>query len=96
MINQSNVYDFLKLIEAVKDGKKIEFLNDSGSWVVLEEICFTSGHERYRVQKAPSVIWVSPSGVILTEENRVKEKISMQGLVWAGWRMYVESPAPTS
>ena len=62
-MNKDNAKDYLPLVQALADGKTIQFLYSSGAWGCCEEINYARySAERYRIKPESREIWVNIYG----------------------------------
>jgi hypothetical protein len=82
-MNATNAKEFLPLVQALADGKVIQYLcKDDGRWYAADQCLFTLPPDQYRIKPEPREwdMWVTPKGVLTTnsdmlmrEEVRVRE-----------------------
>lgn len=60
-MNKDNAKDYLPLVQALADGKKIQgFMDHSQKWEDMgEEIFFDGSPDGYRIKPEPREIWVN-------------------------------------
>ena len=59
-MNSSNAKDYLPLVQALVDGKTVEFrLEDENIWRELPNLSFTYPLDQYRIKPEPREIWVN-------------------------------------
>ncbi len=54
-MNKHNIHEYWHLLEAMKAGKDIEYLDTKLTWVKLSDTCFDLPVELYRVNPEPLV-----------------------------------------
>lgn len=55
-MNASNAKDYLPLVQALAEGKEIEWMNMDDKWQVLLEPSFESDPSKYRIKPEPMEI----------------------------------------
>lgn len=58
-MNASNAKDYLPLVQALSEGKVIEFHDGHGGWNVDKEWDFSYPADQYRIKPEPREIWVN-------------------------------------
>lgn len=64
IINNSNAKDFLPLVQALAEGKKLQILEDDGRWTYTNSISIRKSPADYRIANPPQELW------IICENNR--------------------------
>ncbi len=65
-MNKDSARDYLPLVQALVDGKTVEFrLEDENIWRELPNLSFTYPLDQYRIKPEPREIWVNryPNGM---------------------------------
>lgn len=67
-MNKNNAKDFLPFVQALAEGKTIQYKNLSGEWTDAQSVSFSGTPSRYRIKPSPIERWgvVSKSGNFLT------------------------------
>lgn len=66
-MNKNNAKDFLPLVQALAEGKTIQYKNDLGEWGDIREVTFRSDFYNYRIKSEPIQMW----GVISSDSSYV-------------------------
>lgn len=63
-MNKDNAKDYLPLVQALADGKELQWSNDEGEWGTLADWGFTTEPKRYRIKPEPRewFVWVDENG----------------------------------
>ena len=73
-MNQQNAHEWLPLIQAMADGKTIQFLDDGptpgGDWFDVQDLDMTYEPDDFRIKSEPRTfhMWLASSGVMYPEE----------------------------
>ena len=57
-MNKENAAQFLPLVQAMAEGKTIQFLNGGTSWIEKDEIMFNLDPASYRIKPEPRTFWI--------------------------------------
>lgn len=57
-MNKDNAKDYLPLVQAMADGKRIQFLNAPNEWVDSETMSLCYDPEFYRINPEPREWWI--------------------------------------
>jgi hypothetical protein len=72
-MNKENAKDYLPFVQAMADGKTIQWKSDEGFWSDIDEIefCMYDDPSCYRIKPEPRTweIYVGPSGEIICGYN---------------------------
>jgi len=74
-MNAQNAKDFLPIVQALIEGKQIQCLTTSHTWIDLPDVVFSDPIEKYRIKHEPMEVWVhitSPTevGFAYTQEEK--------------------------
>lgn len=58
-MNKDNAKDYLPLVQALAEGKEIEWMNVNDKWQVLLEYSFESDPSKYRIKPEPREVWIN-------------------------------------
>lgn len=58
-MNKDNAKDYLPLVQALADGKVVQYKWADGKWRDGEELSFESELEHYRIKPEPREIWAN-------------------------------------
>lgn len=86
-MNKDNAKDYLPLVQALADGKTIQFRNYLGEWSDVQEVSFTAANSRYRIKPEPIERWGVANEVgrfVTTYDDESQAKRRVAGL--ARWR----------
>ncbi|WQZ00927.1 hypothetical protein [Stenotrophomonas phage StenR_269] len=56
-MNKDNAKDYLPLVQALADGKVIQWRNHAGSWEDSDELSDLWTPDRYRIKPEPEELW---------------------------------------
>lgn len=89
-MNKGNAKDFLPLVQALADGKTIQYKNHLGEWSDVPDVVFTAAISRYRIKPEPIERWgvANENGRFVTtydDESQAKHRVA--GL--ARWRYFL-------
>ena len=59
LMNKDNAKDFLPLVQALADGKTIQYSGGDGKWYDADPCYFNLSPEQYRIKPEPRVIWLN-------------------------------------
>jgi hypothetical protein len=70
-MNKENAKEFSPLVQALADGKTIQWKTDSGNWKDGVNLGFNLNPEDYRIKPEPRIweVYVGPSGEIICGYN---------------------------
>ena len=82
-MNKENAHLYLPLVQALVDGKIIQFKTDSGNWKDGVDLGFSLNPEYYRIKPEPRTfeMWITPIGTmypILGLEHPLYERITVR------------------
>ena len=70
-MNKDNAHLYLPLVQALAEGKKVEYKDVDGDWITPREISFYADPDRYRVKPEPIVMWANVyEGYVACHETR--------------------------
>lgn len=70
-MNKDNAHEYLPLVQALADGKMIQYFDDNGGWSDRPEPLMTGNPEWYRVKPEPRTfdVWLAPHGAMYPISN---------------------------
>lgn len=89
-MNKDTAKDFLPLVQALADGKTIQYKNHLGEWGDVREVAFTAASYRFRIKPDPIERWgvANESGrFVSTYDDETQAKHRVSGLT--GWRYFL-------
>lgn len=65
MINKDNAAQYLPLVQALAEGKTLQYLNIQEKWVDMFDVSFSGRVENYRIKPEPREIevWARPDNM---------------------------------
>ena len=78
-MNKEEAKDFLPLVQALAEGKTIQYCDHDGDWLDIPIPAFSKKPERYRIKPEPHVLWAVRDdhgrfGGIFLEESKAAEQ----------------------
>lgn len=78
-MNKEEAKDFLPLVQALAEGKTIQYCNQEGNWLDVSAPAFHKKPELYRIKPEPHVLWVLRDdhdrfGGVFLEESKAAEQ----------------------
>lgn len=88
-MNKDNAKDYLPLVQALAEGKTVQYKSHLGEWGDVQEVTFTAAFCNYRVKPAPIERWgvVNKSGKFLTTYE--DKEIAAQQAGYCGGRYFL-------
>lgn len=72
-MNKANAKDYLPLVQALAEGKTIQYRNDSNEWLDCEDPAFHQHTSRYRVKPEPSLESLEMANYLEEMAKRIRE-----------------------
>ncbi len=84
-MNKGNAKDYLPLVQALADGKKIQWLNTYGIWEDSEELSTSWIPGSYRIKPESREIWVNRSNAGILAYEWFLDKETAEHDIRPGW-----------